>query len=58
MLIVGTRYQQVGQHLSVTQYLVGAKIEDMSEKDKVRYEEFLRGKKERGGALRLEVDKS
>ncbi|MDH3494912.1 MAG: hypothetical protein OEM82_15260 [Acidobacteriota bacterium] len=58
MKILGTRYEQTGKHLSVTQYLIGAKIVKIADKDLETYEEFLSGKRERGGALHLEVEKS
>lgn len=57
MKILGTRYEQTGQHLSVTQYLIGAKIVEIADKDMDTYEEFLSGRRERGGALHLEAEK-
>jgi len=58
MTIMGLRYEQTGQHLSVSQYLVGAEIVEMSDDDRGIYEEFLGGRKERGGTLHLETEKS
>ena len=58
MRILGQRYEQVGEHLSVTQYLVGATIVDMSERDQSLYDEFLSGKKERAGSLQLGIEKT
>ena len=53
MKIVGTRYEQTGQHLSVTKYAIGAKIVEMEAKDRNLYEEFLSGGKESAGTLHL-----
>lgn len=58
MRLLGQRYEQTGKHISVTQYVVGAKIVGMPERDEPIYREFLEGKKERGGALKLEVEGS
>ena len=56
MNIIGKRYEQTGQHISVSQYIIGAAIKDMSERDRGLYEEFLKGKKIRAGTLKLEVE--
>jgi hypothetical protein len=46
--ILGQRYEQVGEHLSVIKYLIGASIKDMSSIDREVYEEYLR----RGGKIK------
>ena len=56
MQMMGQRYKQIGQHVSTTQYLVGAKILKMSESDRETYYEFLRKKKLAGGMLELGID--
>jgi hypothetical protein len=56
MQIVGQRYNQIGQHVSATQYLVGAKIVQMSDVDRETYKEFLRQKKRKVGALEFGID--
>ncbi|MEZ5347231.1 MAG: hypothetical protein R2681_16920 [Pyrinomonadaceae bacterium] len=56
MQIIGQRYEQVGQHVSNTQYLVGAKIMKMSSHDSGIYNEFLTNKKVRAGSLTLGID--
>jgi hypothetical protein len=55
----GERYEQIGdQHLSISEYIVGAKIIYISEEDKDRYVEFLKGKKQKNtGPLELGIDK-
>lgn len=53
MQIIGSRYEQVGIHVSTTQYLVGAKIVEMSEVDKEIYNEFLKIKTQKAGSLKL-----
>jgi hypothetical protein len=58
MQIVGSRYEQVGQHVSTARYLVGAKITQMSKEDREAYEYFLRhGDKRKKGSLALGIDK-
>lgn len=42
MKVIGQRYEQVGQHLSVNKYLIGATIQSMTPLDKDIYDEFLR----------------
>ncbi len=59
--IVGQRYEQVGEHISVSQYLIGAKIINMTDENREVYKYFLRhGKKvKRGtGTLQLGIDES
>lgn len=61
MQVVGQRYQQVGKHISVSRYLIGARILSMTEDNREAYETFLRyGNKETNGAgvLQLGVDES
>lgn len=58
MQIIGTRYEQVGQHISTARYLVGARITQMSKEDREAYEYFLRhGDKRKKGSLALGIDK-
>jgi hypothetical protein len=46
MRVMGVRYERVGVHLSTEHYLIGAAIEEMSQKDRAAYEHFLNnGKK-------------
>ena len=58
MQLIGQRYKQVGKHVSVMQYLIGARILNMSDGDRETYKEFLRKRKNRAGSLELEVDES
>jgi hypothetical protein len=48
MRIMGQRYEQIGKHISTTQYLVGAKILSISETDLAIYKDFLKNKKQTG----------
>ena len=58
MQIVGSRYEQVGQHISTARFLVGAKITQMTKEDREAYEYFLRhGDKRKKGSLALGIDK-
>ena len=58
MQIVGMRYEEVGQHLSQSRFLVGAKITQMSEENREDYEYFLRhGNKRKKGNFALGIDK-
>ncbi len=58
MQIVGSRYEQVGQHISTARFLVGAKITQISQDNREVYEHFLRyGKKRKKGSLELGIDK-
>lgn len=56
--LMGLRYEQTGQHLSVSQYLVGSKILEINTGDRSKYEEFLTGSKEKAGSLKLGVEKT
>jgi len=59
MRIFGKRYEQVGEHLSVSRYLIGASIEQMSPENLEIYEYFLKhgkGAKANGG-LEFGIDK-
>jgi hypothetical protein len=58
MSIVGQRYEQTGEHLSVSQYLVGAKIVEMTARDQSLYNDFLKGKKEPATTLHLGIEES
>lgn len=58
MQLLGVRYEQVGEHVSTTQYLVGASIQDMPEADREVYREFLTSRPRKGRALELGVNKS
>lgn len=59
MQIVGQRYEQVGKPVSVTHYLVGAKILRMTADDQELYRDFLRhGRKIKAGSLKLGIDES
>lgn len=58
MQIVGRRYEQVGEHISTSRYLVGAQIKQMSKDDYEAYNHFLRfGDKRKKGSLELGIDK-
>jgi hypothetical protein len=58
MQIVGSRYEQVGQHISTARFLVGAKITQISQENREAYEHFLRyGNKHKKGSLELGIDK-
>lgn len=56
MQVIGQRYEQVGEHVSTTQYLVGAKIINMSDRDADIYNEFLTNKKANARSLALGID--
>ena len=58
MQLVGVRYEQVGEHVSTTQYLVGASITAMAEADREAYREFLVTRPRKGRALELGTTKS
>lgn len=62
MQIVGQRYEQIGdEHSSTTSYLIGAKIIEMTNGDRVIYEDFLSvGNKTKlnTATLELGIDKS
>lgn len=60
MSVVGKRYEQVGEHLSVGRYLIGASIEHITPENLEIYEYFLKhGKraKAQSGGLELGIDK-
>lgn len=55
--VVGSRYEQVGEHASTAQFLVGARITSISESARESYEYFLRtGGSRKRGSLVLGVD--
>ena len=62
MQIIGQRYEQVGEHLSINKYLIGATIANMTAEERDIYEEYLRlgnkVKKDTTPTLGLEVTKS
>ena len=58
MQLMGQRYKQIGQHVSASKYLIGAKILKMSAGDQEIYKEFLKNKKFNGGALELGIKES
>jgi len=62
MKIVGQRYEQIGKHLSINKYLIGANIVSMTELEREVYDEYLRlgskVKKNKNGLLELNVTKS
>jgi hypothetical protein len=55
MQIVGQRYEQVGQHLSESRFLIGAAIQRMTSAEREIYEEFLQYGKRRGKAKGFEL---
>jgi hypothetical protein len=59
MNVVGQRYEQINIHDSVSEYMIGAKILQMSETDREVYEDFLKnGAKSKAGILQLKTDQS
>lgn len=57
MRIVGKRYEQVSEHLSVSRYLIGASVLEISEESREVYEQFLRSKgKIKEKIVRLETE--
>lgn len=62
MRVLGQRYEQIGEHLSVSKYLIGASIESMNQIDREIYEEYLRQggklKKNKNSILEFEASKS
>lgn len=62
MKLIGQRYEQVGEHLSISQYLIGATILSMASLDRELYDEYLRignkVKKDKSKIFELEVTKS
>lgn len=59
MRVVGKRYEQVGEHLSVSRYLIGARIEHITPENMEIYDYFLKhGKRANAnGNFALRVDK-
>jgi hypothetical protein len=55
MQIVGQRYEQVGQHISESRFLIGAAIQRMTAEERDAYEEFLQYGKRRGKAKGFEL---
>ena len=58
MQLMGQRYKQISQHVSTSQYLIGAKILKMSAGDSETYRECLKNKRFKGGALELGIKES
>lgn len=58
MKMIGVRYEQIGEHVSTTQYLVGASITEMSDADREAYREFLTTRPRKGRALEFGVNKT
>ena len=58
MQLMGNRYKQIGQHVSTSKYLIGAKILKMSAGDREIYNECLTNKRLKGGALELGIKES
>ena len=42
MKVLGRRYEQVNEHLSVNKYLIGATIESMNQLDREIYEDYIK----------------
>ena len=57
MKVVGRRYEEVGIHLSVKRFIVGAEIVEMSPTDRAAFEYFLKNhkrlRKQMGDVLEL-----
>ena len=45
MKVIGRRYEEVGEHLSVRRFIVGAEIIEMSPTDRAAYDYFLKNTK-------------
>lgn len=62
MKLIGQRYEQIGEHLSISQYLIGATILSMASLDRDIYDEYLRlgnkAKRDNSKIFELEVTKS
>lgn len=58
MQLIGVRYEQIGIHSSVSEFLVGAKITKIAAADREVYEDFLRRGKtiKNGGLLQLKTE--
>lgn len=59
MQVLGKRYEQVGEHLSISRYLIGASIENITPENLEIYEYFLKhGKRVKAsGGLEFGIDK-
>lgn len=55
MQIVGQRYEQVGQHISESRFLIGATIIRIGAQEREAYEEFLHLGKKRGKTKGFEL---
>ena len=55
MKVVGQRYEQVGEHISTSRYLVGASIEEINEENREAYNHFLRYGDKKGSARSLKL---
>lgn len=58
MQLMGQRYKQVGQNISTSKYFIGSKILKMSAGDREIYNEYLKNKRFKGGALELGIKES
>ena len=58
MQMIGMRYEQVGIHNSMSEFLIGAKIVKIAAADREVYEDFLRRGKlaKKGGVLQLSME--
>ncbi|MFV0389829.1 MAG: hypothetical protein ACK5NT_13875 [Pyrinomonadaceae bacterium] len=56
MQVIGTRYEQLGTSVSDSMYLVGAKILEISSRDKDIYSLFLEQRKNHRKMLELGID--
>lgn len=58
MKIVGERYEQIGEQIPASRYLIGASIKEMTAENREAYHDFLRlsGKTENAGGLKFKVD--
>ncbi|HXG84691.1 MAG TPA: PilZ domain-containing protein [Pyrinomonadaceae bacterium] len=57
MQVIGHRYEQIGEHLSVSRYLIGASISQMTQENREVYEQFLRcGGKSKAKTVSLEIE--
>jgi hypothetical protein len=45
MKVIGRRYEEIGEHLSVRRFVVGAEIVEMSPTDRAAYDYFLKNAK-------------
>ncbi len=59
MRVIGKRYEQVGGHLSVSRYLIGASIEHITPENLEIYDYFLKHGKgaKASGCLEFGIDK-